>query len=59
VSTWEIKLPTWLWVLIIVFLIVLWSDHGDALWVARSLWHSAGHVIGAIDHGLHAMHSRG
>jgi hypothetical protein len=59
VSTSEIKLPTWVWALIIVFVIILATDHGDALWVARGLWHFAGHVIGAIERGLHALHSRG
>ena len=58
-STWELKLPTWLWVIIVLFVIVLATDHGDALWVARGLWHFAGHVIGAIDRGLRALHSHG
>ena len=58
-GTWELKLPTWLWVIIIVFVIVLATDHADALWVARGLWHVAGHIIGAIDRALRATHSHG
>lgn len=52
-----IQLKNWVWALIIVFIVVLWTDHGDALWIASSIWHGIGHVISALDHGLTGLHT--
>jgi hypothetical protein len=52
-----IQLKNWVWALIIVFIVVLWTDHGDALWIASSVWHGIGHVISALDHGLTGLHT--
>jgi len=60
-STFELKLPVWLWIAIGVFVILLSSNHLNALWVAGWLWHGAGHVVGGVNHGLTAVrtHSNG
>jgi hypothetical protein len=48
-------MPTWAWVILILFVIVLWSDHPDAVWVASSIWHGLGDVIDGLDHMLTSL----
>jgi hypothetical protein len=57
-GTGTLKLPVWLWVVIVLFVIVLWTDHVNALWVASLVWHAAVDVITGINRGLTALRTR-
>ena len=45
-------LPKWLWTVLILFVVVLWTNHTDGVWVASWLWHAAGDVISGLNHIL-------
>ena len=49
--------PKWVWTVLILFVIVLWTNHTDGVWVASSLWHAAGDVISGLNHFLSSLRS--
>jgi hypothetical protein len=51
-GTGTLKLPVWLWIIIVLFVIVLYTNHLNGLWVADWVWHAAVDVIVGINHGL-------
>jgi hypothetical protein len=50
-------MPKWVWTVLILFVIVLWTNHTDGVWVASALWHGAGDVIRGLDHILSSLRS--
>jgi hypothetical protein len=52
------SMPKWLWTVLILFVVVLWTNHTDAVWAASSLVHAAGAVIGGLDHLLTALRTK-
>jgi hypothetical protein len=51
-------LPKWVWTVLILFVLVLWTNHTDGVWVASALWHGAGDVIRGLDHLLSSLRSK-
>jgi succinate dehydrogenase/fumarate reductase cytochrome b subunit len=58
-GTWELKLPGLIWIIIILFVIVLFTNHVNGLWVAGWVWHAAGAIIAGLNRGLTALRTGG
>jgi hypothetical protein len=54
-GTWELKLPVLPWIIIVVWVIVLYTNHPNGMWVVTELWHGAVAVIEGINRGLTAL----
>jgi hypothetical protein len=58
-GSFELKLPVWLWIVLVLFVIVLFTNHPNGLWVAGWVWHAAGVIIDGLNRGLTALRTGG
>jgi hypothetical protein len=54
-GTGTLKLPVWLWIIIVLFVIVLYTNHLNGLWVVSGIWHAAGDIISGLNRGITAL----